>query len=343
MEPLRWGIISTGRIARIFAHGLLHSRRSKLQAFASRSLESATACAAEFPLPDGTLPAAYGSYEELLAAPDIDAVYIATPHPSHAEWAIKAAQAGKHILCEKPIGINAREAEAIINAAREHGVFLMEAFMYRCHPQTAQLRELLEQKVIGEVRFIRATFSYQMPLDEAKRSFKHELGGGGILDVGCYPVSIARLIAGAVNGTPYENPIELKAVGYLGPTRIDEYSLASATFPGNIVAELASGVSLMLENNVRIVGSEGSILIPAPWQPAKEGGFSKIIVFKEGVPEEILIETELSLYSIEADHVAEQIALGRTESPAMSWGDTLDNMKTLDRWRQEIGLRYDWE
>lgn len=341
-NTLRWGIISTGRIAHTFANGLSRSKTGQLVAVASRTLENAQAFATEFASTHGA-PTAYGSYEELLADENVQAVYIATPHTSHSEWAIKAAKAGKHILCEKPISINAAEAATVIEAARQNGVFLMEAFMYRCHPQTAKLRDLLRQKVIGEVRFVRATFSYQTTMDEEKNIFNHQLAGGGILDVGCYPVSITRLIAGAVHGSLFENPIELKGVGYIGSTRVDEYALACVKYPGNIVAEIASGVSLMLENNVRIVGSEGSILLPAPWQPAKEGGFSKIIIFREGIPEEILIETELPLYAIEADHVATQIALGRCESPAMSWDDTLGNMAALDAWRAELGHRYDWE
>ena len=142
-KVLNWGIISTGRIAGAFAAGLKHSETGKPVAVASRDKDKAQEFAAKY-----NVPKAYGSYEELLADDSVEAVYIATPHPFHAEWAIKAAEAKKHILCEKPIGINHAEAMAIVEAAAENDVFLMEAFMYRCHPQTQKLVELLEETII---------------------------------------------------------------------------------------------------------------------------------------------------------------------------------------------------
>src|SRR5207237_9838586 len=149
----------------------------------------------EFHIPRGQC---YLSYDALLSDANVHAVYIATPHPQHLDWAIKAAQAKKHLLVEKPIGINHAEAMAIIEAAIANDVFLMEAFMYRCHPQTARIIELIREKAIGQVRVIQATFSFHWPIefDANSRLLAQDLGGGGILDVGCYPVSMSRLIAG---------------------------------------------------------------------------------------------------------------------------------------------------
>ena len=169
-----------------------------------------------------------------------------------------------------------------------------------------------------------------------------ELGGGGILDVGCYCVSMARLIAGAACGKPFEDPLEVKGTGHIGATGVDEYAIAALKFPNGVVAQIAAGVQLELENNVHIVGTKGSILVPSPWFPnSAEGGFSKILVFKSHIPEEIVISVDRGIYAVEADHVAEQIAQGRVQSPLVSWEDSLGNMRALDQWRSEIdGVPY---
>ncbi len=336
-NKLQWGLIGTGTIAREFAASLAQSETGELAAIGSRTEQKAAEFARDFPA------TTHGSYEALLADPAVEAVYISTPHPSHAEWTVKAAEAGKHILCEKPLAMNFAEASASIEAARRNNVFLMEAFMYRSHPQTARLVELLRDKAIGDVQFVRAAFSYRMD-DPKSRALDHALGGGGILDVGCYCASMARLVAGAASGKEFENPTAVKAVGIIGAgSRVDEFTIASLEFPNQILGEIATGVRIVLDNNVRIVGTQGSILVPEPWQPSRYGGFSKIILFKNGIPEEVLIESPKRLYALEADHVARQIAEGRRQSPAMPWDDTLGNMKTLDAWRASIGLAYDWE
>jgi len=328
---LQWGLIGTGRIARKFAKGLRQSRTGELVAIGSRSDDAAAAFAKDFPA------TCHGSYEALLADPRVQAVYVSTPHPAHAQWAIRAAEAGKHVLCEKPLAMNQREAKSMVDAARRHGVFLMEAFMYRCHPQTARLVELIREQTIGEIKLIRATFSFTFPFDPNSRLLNAELGGGGILDVGCYCVSMARLIAGAASGKPFLNPDEVKGAGHIGATGVDEYAVASLQFPNAVLAQIAAGVQLDLENNVRIVGTEGSILVPSPWFiTGDDAGFSKILVFKSHIPEEIVIESDRGIYAIEADHVAEQIARGRTESPLISWDDSLGNMRALDEWRGQI-------
>src|ERR1700722_9820609 len=188
-KTLNWGIIGTGRIAHVFAEGIAGSQTGTLLAVGSRTQEAADTFGDIW-----KVPRRYGSYEALLADDEVQAIYISTPHPLHAEWAIKAADAGKHILCEKPLALNHAEAMVVVDAAQRNNVFLMEAFMYRCHPQTAKLVELLRKKVIGDVRLIQTTFSFRSGYDLKSRLLNNALGGGGILDVGCYCTSGARLI-----------------------------------------------------------------------------------------------------------------------------------------------------
>ena len=340
MERLNWGILGAGGIARAFAQGVAASKTGKLVAVGSRTKENADKFGNEF-----QVPRRHVGYEALLADQDVQAVYIATPHPMHAEWAIKAAEAGKHILCEKPLTINYHEASAVVDAAWRNDVFLMEAFMYRCHPQTARLVELLRQKIIGEVRVIQATFSFHSSFSPERRLFANDLAGGGILDVGCYCTSMANLVAGAANGKPFCEPLELRGFGHLGATGVDGWAVAVAKYPGEILAQLATGVELNQDNTVRIFGSEGSIVVPSAWVPARDGGTVKIIINKKGEkePREIVIETKEKLYGLEADTVAANIERRQAQPPAMSWDDTLANMKALDMWRESIGLTYDME
>ena len=241
--------------------------------------------------------------------------------------------------------MNHAEAMAIFEAAHRHNVFAMEAFMYRCHPQIGKLVELLRQKAIGDVRVIQATFSFHAGFNPEGRLYKNALGGGGILDVGCYCMSLARLIAGVAIGKEIAEPIDLKGAGHLGATGVDEYAVAVVKFPGEIVATLSTGVGVNQENVVRIFGSEGNILMPSPWIPAREGGAVKIIVKKnkDKEPQEIVMESSDWLYGLEADTVAANIENGQAKFPAMSWDDTLGNMRGLDMWRQSIGLVYDME
>jgi predicted dehydrogenase/aryl-alcohol dehydrogenase-like predicted oxidoreductase len=340
-DKLRWGILATGAIAKTFGRQLTQSKTGTLVAVGSRSQESADAFGDEFKVPHR-----YGSYQGVLDDEEVQAVYVSPPHPMHAECAIKTAEAGKHILCEKPIGMNHAEAMAIIEAAHRNDVFLMEAFMYRCHPQTRTLVELIRDKVIGDVKVIHATFSFRTAFNPESRLLKNALGGGGILDVGCYTASMSRLVAGVATGKDFAEPIELNACGHLGEiTRTDEYAIASLRFPGDILAQLSSGVQVQQECVVRIYGTEGYIFTPSPWIPAREPGETKIIVHRHGEekPREITIKTERGLYAIEADVVAENIERRQAPAPAMSWDDTLGNMKTLDMWREAIGLVYDLE
>ena len=215
-SKLKWGILGSGNIAHAFARGIKAGSTGKLAAVGSRARASADAFGREFGI--GTT-GRHASYDALLADKNVQAVYIAVPHPLHAEWAIKAAEAGKHVLCEKPMGLNHAEAMAMFEAAHKHGVFMMEGFMYRCHPQMTKVIELIASGAIGEVRAIQASFSFNTAYNETSRLLNNALGGGGILDVGCYPVSFVRMAAGAAIGRPFADPVVVKAVP-AGPVKV---------------------------------------------------------------------------------------------------------------------------
>jgi len=340
-NTLNWGLLATGNIAKAFARGLAHSKTGKLRACGSRDKAKAEAFGAEF-----NVPCRYSSYEELLADKDIQAVYISTPHPMHAEWTIKAAEAGKHILCEKPIGLNHAEAMACVEAAVRNDVFLMEAYMYRCHPQTAKIVEIIKRGTIGQVRVIQASFSFRAGFDAESRIWKNSLGGGGILDVGCYPVSFARLVAGVATGQDFLDPIEVKGQGVLNQqTGVDEYAAAVLKFPNAVIAQVSTGIAVDQDNVARVYGTEGHLEIPTPWVPAREGGAVKIMLHRANAkgPEEIIVETSEYLYGLEADTVARYIDQRQAAAPAMSWDDTLGNMRVLDQWRAAVGVVYEQE
>jgi predicted dehydrogenase len=333
MTKLRWGIISTGAIAHKFARGVLRSETGELAAVASRTESKAHEFAKLY-----QIPRAHKSYEALLADPDIDIVYIATPHPQHREWTIRAAQAKKHILCEKPMGVHYDEAVEMLQAVWENSVFFMEAYMYRCHPQIAKMLELIRAGAIGEVRAITARFGHRAPYDLEGRLFNRTLGGGGILDVGGYCTSMARLIAGAAQGAVAE-PERVFAAGQIGPeSGVDEYAAALLLFPGNIVAMLSCGLRLQQDNKVRIEGTEGSLILSMPWTANVDGGESQILLKKNEQAPEMITLTSAPLYALEADLVAHHIAQGHREAawPAMTWADTLGNMRVQDQWRRAM-------
>jgi predicted dehydrogenase/aryl-alcohol dehydrogenase-like predicted oxidoreductase len=335
-SKLQWGILGTGNIARTFAKGVAGSTTGRVVAVGSRSAESAGKFAEEFGIPNR-----HASYEALLADPEVHAVYICTPHPLHAEWAVKAATARKHLLVEKPLGLNFAEGMVVTEAALENDVFLMEAFMYRCHPLTAKLVELVKNRVIGDLRVIEADFSFHWPRpwNAESRLTSNALGGGGILDVGCYPVSMARLLAGAALGKPFADPDDVKGHAHVGKTGVDEYAVGTLKFQGGILAQISTAVQLSRDSGVVLWGSDGYIRCPKPWVPTQS---EKIFVHRNGKEvEEITVESPLGLYSLEADTVAKY--LPQRQSPTMSWEDTLGNLRTLDRWRSSCGQQYDAE
>jgi predicted dehydrogenase len=337
---LNWGIMTTGWIARKFVTDLKQSRTGVFTAVGARKLADAEKFAQDF---GGAR--AHGSYDALLADPEVQAVYIGLPHPQHREWAVKAAQAGKHILCEKPLTLNRADTQQIIDAAKKHNVLLMEAYMYRFHPQTLKLVELVRSGVIGELRLIRASFNVICNFDPEHRMFKKELGGGAILDLGCYPVSFSRHIAGAVQGKVFVEPLEFHGTGHIHPVAgTDDFATAVARFPGGIMAELSCGSLVLNDNSVQLHGTKGWIDVPNPFTPGLLGQAEEIFVHRSGAtaPEKIGIASPgLGLYAYEADAVAEAIARGESEVPLVTWADMLGNATLMDAWLAAVGIKYD--
>ena len=337
-RKIRWAILGPGSIARTFAGGLAHSHNGALAAIGTRNPDKA-GLAENFP---GAR--IINGYDAVLEDPEIDAIYISTPHPSHAQWAIKAAEAGKHVLCEKPMGLTAFETDAMIHAARKAGTFLGEAFMYRLHPQTLRLVELVKSGAIGEVRMVKSSFGFAMPnfLPE-HRLYANDLAGGGILDVGGYPVSMARLIAGAAAGKPFAEPDKVVGAAHLGKSGVDEWASALLHFPDGIVAEVSCSISLAQDNVLRILGTKGRIEVADFWfASGKEGGTGEIRIIRKDGDEIIKVKEDRWLYAFESDAAGEAILAGKQEFtwPGMDWADSLGNQRVLDKWRDSVGLEY---
>ncbi len=338
LQPIRWGIIGPGTIAKTFAEGVAHSTTGKLVAIATRNPDRPG-------LSDG-FPGAriVSGYDALLSDAEIDAVYISTPHTGHAEWAIKAIRAGKHVLVEKPIALSAYDADAIFHEAKKAGVFVGEAYMYRLHPQTAKIVDLVKSGAIGEVRIIRSSFGFSMGSFRADhRLFANESAGGGILDVGGYPVSMARLIAGAASGQPFIEPTKVSGVAHLGQSGVDEWASAVLKFPNDIIAEVSCSIMANQDNVLRIIGSEGRIEVPDFWfASGHKGGVGKIDVIKGKERQTIDVAEDRYLYSFEVDAAGEAIRNASQEFayPGMSWADTLGNLRVMDQWRASVGLEY---
>ncbi|MCZ7502403.1 aldo/keto reductase [Agrobacterium sp. ST15.13.015] len=341
VQPIRWGIIGPGTIARTFADGIAHSRTGRLEAIATRN-----------PDKPGLAEAFSGAriikgYDALLADPDIDAVYIATPHTGHAEWAIKAIRAGKNVLVEKPIALSAYDADAIFHEAKKAGVFAGEAYMYRLHPQTSKLLELVKARAVGDVRIIRSSFGFNMGSFRADhRLFANETAGGGILDVGGYPVSMVRMIAGAVDGKPFAEPEKVAGAAHLGQSGVDEWASAVLKFANGIVAEVSCSIMAAQDNVLRIIGSEGRIEVKDFWFAAgHKGGTGRIDIIRGDKVETIELPEDRWLYSFEVDAAGEAIRQGKKEfdAPGMAWADSLGNLRVMDQWRASVGLEYSIE
>jgi predicted dehydrogenase len=339
-ERAGWGILGTGKIARIFATDLRASRSGRLVAVGSRDATRASTFAADH----GALRA-YGAYDQLLADPEVQFVYVATPHPTHLQLTTATAAAGKHVLCEKPMAVDAEGARRMVAAARSAGVFLMEAFAFRCHPQGRRLIELLGDGAIGEIRGVSAAFGYDAGPAPTNYLHRRDLAGGSILDVGCYTVALARQLAGVAAGRAFMDPIRLEGVGLMHAEHgVDLEAAAIASFESGFTAQLACSIRTNLDSTAQITGTKGFIRLPAPWLPGKFGGEPRILIQRgQEAPEEIAIGAERPLYAIEADTVVDRARAGHLEAPEMSWSDSIGNMATLDRWRHEIGLTFEGE
>ena len=340
MGKLRWGIIGTGGIAKKFAAALAEAETGELVAVGSRAQGTADAFGEAF-----AVPRRYATYERLLADDEVDAIYNSLPNHLHLEWTVAAARAGKHVLCEKPLTINAAEAERMFAEVEETGVFLMEAFMYRCHPQTDKLVTLIRDGAIGEVRVVQAAFGYDMgDSDRAYQNIRlrNDVCGGSIMDVGCYTISMARLIAGAALGlsVPAE-PESLCGVAHIGERgRVDEWAAAVAKFPNGIVANLTCASRARVNSAVHVWGSQGNIEVPIPWNPP----VGEIILTRSGKDAEVIdTPAYANSYALEADVVARSLSGREAAYPCMTWEDSLNNMVALDRWRASVGLVFDAE
>ncbi len=253
-KRLRWGLLSTARINRAVIPPIRASKKSELVAVASRSKEKALDYAANW-----KIPRIHSSYEDLLADPEIDVIYISLPNALHAEWSIKALQMGKHVLCEKPIATSSKDAEAVINAAINTGKVITEAFMYRHHPQTNLMKQMVENGEIGKLQLIRGSFCYNNTRSGDIR-FDPTLGGGSLWDVGCYPISYARYLTG-------HEPAEVYGHQVTGSTGVDLLYAGQMLFPDGVITQFISSFITQRKSEMEIIGENGRIFIPEPYKP----------------------------------------------------------------------------
>lgn len=319
MRSLNWAILGTGSIAHRFAKGLPESASGSLVAVGSRSLEKAQAFAAEH---GGD---ACGSYAD--AVEKADAVYIALPHHLHEEWTIHCARAGKGILCEKPFTLDYESAERALAEVEKAGVFFMEAFMYRCHPQTQLAHRLVQEGAIGRVFHVQADFGFAAGRDWQNFRTVNALGGGGLMDVGCYGVSLAL-------GVLDEEPEEATYIADYTASRYDAFGAGLLRFSGNRSAAIRCAVHCQLPNEATFFGELGSIHLEQPW--FGEGA----LTLKRGADEERRLRPHAKdLYALEADEVA--LRWDEKQSPHMPWELTRRVMRTLDRMRASAGFVFD--
>jgi D-xylose 1-dehydrogenase (NADP+, D-xylono-1,5-lactone-forming) len=304
-----WGILSTADINRKLIPAAHASKKVDLVAVASRDQARADAYAREW-----EIPRAYGSYEALLADPEIEAVYISLPNTLHVEWSIKALEAGKHVLCEKPFTRHPEEADAAFDAADRNGVLLSEAFMYRHNPQTARLVELVRDGAIGELRLIRSVFSYGL-YDQENIRLRTDVEGGALMDVGCYNVSGSRLLGG--------EPERAWGEAWYGPSGTDWVFTGTLRFPGDVIGTFDCGTALVERDELEAVGSEGSLFLDDPWHC----NVPIIEVRRDGQVELIELEPEDS-YRLELENVSDAIR-GEAEL-LLGRADALGQARTLD-------------
>lgn len=334
-KRLTWGILGTGNIARQFAIGVNASTRCNLMAVGSRSAEKAAAFARTH-----SLPAAYGSYQQLIDDPAIGAVYNSLPNNLHHEWTIKALQAGKHVLCEKPFTTSIDQAQEMFDVSQRAGKTLMEAFMYRTHPLTHAVIDAVKSGVIGEVRLIRTSFCFKVAKVAGNIRFAPDLAGGVMMDVGCYCLNFSRLFASA-------EPSAIHVVHHRHETGVDDIAAGTLVFPSGAIATFTCGMSVHADNTASICGSDGYIEIPVPWKPPASGATFTIArstppkmdnpIAKAPPPRETkTITVTGDLYGMEADHFAAVALDGVT--PAISREDTLGNQRVLDEVRRQMGL-----
>jgi len=311
VPPLRWGILGAARITRSLIPAFRLASGQRLEAVASRSAARASEFAAKW-----EIARTFEGYDALLDDPGIDAVYIPLPNHLHAEWSIRAAQAGKHVLCEKPLALTAADVDAIAEAGARHHVHIAEAFMYRHHPQTLAVKRLVDGGAIGALRLFRGSFRFTLDHPGDVR-LDPAMGGGALWDIGCYPVSYARYLAGA-------EPLEALGRAVIGPTGVDLSFAGLLRFPGGFDALADASFIQPFRTQVEIVGAEGIIEIPRPFKPGPE----EVVVVRRGdaAAEEHPISSP-ALYVSEIEDFARVV--GGLDGPHVTLADSRGNVATI--------------
>jgi D-xylose 1-dehydrogenase (NADP+, D-xylono-1,5-lactone-forming) len=305
-----WGILSTARINRLVLAGARKSKRVNFVAVASRDQARAEAYARE-----QGIERAYGSYEALLADDGIEAVYIPLPNSMHVEWSIRALEAGKHVLCEKPLTRRLAEAERAFDVAERTGRLLMEAFMYRHHPQTAKLSALVADGTVGDLQAVRTAFGFTVDNPKNIRLLA-ELDGGALMDVGCYCVSGTRLLAG--------EPDDVRGEQVLGPGGVDVRFAGAMQFPDGVTGTFECGLDVPFRDELEVTGSEGSIFLDDPWHCRTP----VIEVRRDGSTERIEVERADS-YQLELENMSDAIR-GEAE-PLLGRADAVGQARTIEQ------------
>ncbi|MFN8382477.1 MAG: Gfo/Idh/MocA family oxidoreductase [Anaerolineales bacterium] len=307
---LNWGLLSTARINQDLIPPLIASKQARLLAVASRSQSTADSYALKW-----NIPHAHASYDSLLNTPEIDVIYNSLPSDMHAEWTIKALRAGKHVLCEKPIALTLTEMDAMVQTAKETGLVLAEAFMYRHHAQTLKIKEMIDSGELGKIQFIRGTFTYTLePQDHGR--WLTQAGGGSIWDVGCYPISYARTMLGA-------EPVEVFGWQNLSNGGSDLTFVGQMKFKDGVYAQFDSGFMSPLRSMIEIVGSEGVLNIPNPFKP----GFENEIYLTRNEKTETIQITGGELYMGEVEDMCNAVL--HNTAPLVSLEDSRKNTAVI--------------
>ena len=326
-SPIRWGILGPGGIAHAFARDLPQAENARLVAVASRSKARAEAFGAEY----GLDPArCLEGYAALAADPEVDAVYVATPHPMHFEDTLLCLRSGKAVLCEKPLTLNAGQAQTLVDTAREAGTLLVEAMWTRWIPAVARARELVRAGTIGEVQLVTASFGIHADHDPQHRLFNPALGGGALLDLGVYPVSFASMILG--------DPETVQASGHLTPEGVDDQVGLLLGHSGGRLAVLTCASRTETRHEAIIYGSAGHIEVGPPFFHARQ-----LTLSRAGQEPEVMSFPFEGGYQFEANEVGRLLRAGATESEVMPLNESVAVMRTLDRARAQLGVQYPGE
>ena len=318
-----WGIIGLGKIANKFAQDLADHENSKLHAVASRSIDRAKAFAENYKAPHH-----FGNYQDLLSCPDLDIIYIATPHVQHWENTLMCLNAKIPVLCEKPFAMNTQQVQQMTALAKEKQTFLMEAIWTRFSPSMKKALEIIDQGLIGEVLSLKADFGFKAPFDPEKRLFNPDLGGGSLLDIGIYPVFLALLVLG--------KPSAIKAFAKIGPTKVDEECGILFQYESGKIAHLHSTLINATKTEAFIYGSKGTIHLHSQWHRP-----TNITLIREGErPEEFQLEKSGFGYGYEIEEVVKCLSEGKTESELLPLSFSEDLMDLLDKIRIEAGIHY---